>query len=478
MINQHIFRKNDIRGIFPKDLSTEVVYKIGLGYGTYIKSFFNEDITVAIGHDARIHSETISEALIKGLSETGIKVIDIGMCPTPVLYFASYVNQTASNNNLNLPEINGSIMITGSHNPPEYNGLKLLIDKRTLQEEDINKIKDIVMSENFSKTEPKEPIKAELNSIYKQYLISKFNKFKNIKVVIDSANGTAGLVVPSLLEALGCNVIQLFSKPDGNFPFHHPDPSLPENMELLKAIVQDNNFDIGIGYDGDSDRLGLISPEGKIIWGDDLMIILSREIAKEYTNKSELTFIGEVKCSQRMYDFIESLGAKPVMCKTGHAFIKQKMKEEKAVLACEMSGHVFFADKYFGYDDAIYSTLRILEIIDAYKDSIGESFKIDQLLENLPELVSTPEIRIKSTDEMKFKIIDNIEKVILKDKDKLEVKDIVTIDGLRIIFNDGFALVRASNTEPILVTRFEAKSHSQLNKYQKYINELIEKYNK
>ena len=476
-INQNIFRKNDIRGKHPEDLSEEVIYNIGLGYGTYIKKFFDSDITVAIGHDARNHSETISEALIKGLTETGIKVIDIGICPTPVLYFTCYLDETHYQSLFNLPKANGGIMITGSHNAAEYNGLKMLIDKRALQEDDIKAIKDIVLSGNFTKENEKPPIKMELNSSYSDYLRSKFSSFDKLKVVVDSANGTAGLIVPGLLQKLGCEVIQLFSKPDGNFPFHHPDPTLPENMRLLASVVSDNRADIGFGYDGDSDRIGIVSPSGKIIWGDDLMIILAREIVKAFENNDKLKFIGEVKCSQRMYDFIANLGAKPIMCATGHSFIKQKLKEEKALLACEMSGHVFFADKYFGYDDAIYATLRVLEIIDKYKHQRGSNFQIDDLLQDLPVVVSTPEIRIESNDDTKFQIIENIEKEVEQYRDQYKIKDIITIDGIRVIFPDGFALVRASNTEPVLVSRFEARSFVQLEKYKEFINKFINKYN-
>lgn len=476
-INKHIFRKNDIRGIFPDDLNADVAYKIGLGYGTYIKRFFKTSITVVIGYDARLHSPVISEALIKGLSETGIKVLDIGICPTPALYFVCHLDQTNYQSIFNLPEINGGIMITGSHNPSQYNGLKMLIDKRTLQEDDINEIKQIVMTEKFDREEEKPPIKMELNSSYKDYLKSKFHSFDKVKVVVDSANGTAGLIVPDLLSKLGCEVIQLFSKPAGNFPFHHPDPTLPENMELLASVVVDNSADVGFGYDGDSDRIGIVSSKGNIIWGDDLMIIFAREIVKEYTDNEKLKFIGEVKCSQRMYDFIGSLGARAIMCKTGHAFIKQKLKEENALLACEMSGHVFFADKYFGFDDAIYATLRVLEIIDKYKHQRGSNFCIDELLNDLPNVVSTPEIRTKSSDENKFKIIENIAKDVDKYKIDYSIKDIITIDGLRIIFEDGFALVRASNTEPILVSRYEARTYSQLEKYKEFLQSLIEKYN-
>jgi phosphomannomutase/phosphoglucomutase len=477
-INPHIFRKNDIRGIYPDELNPETVYKIGMAYGTSIKEYFDKNITVSVGYDARSHSEIIADALIRGLSDTGIQVLEIGMCPTPVLYFSNFIKETKYQNLLNLPDINGAIMITGSHNPPEYNGLKMLIDNKNLKEDDIKKLKDIVNEESYSKSPSQKSIKIELNSIYKEYLLSQFGIFKDVNVVIDSANGTAGLIVPDLLQKLGCNVIQLFSKPDGSFPFHHPDPTLPENMKMLGAIVQDNNSDIGIGYDGDTDRLGLISKTGKIIWGDDLMIIFAREIARGYADKSKLKFIGEVKCSQRMYDFIEMIGAIPIMYKTGHSFIKEKMKEENAVLACEMSGHVFFADKYFGYDDAIYATLRILEIIDQYKQREGDDFIIDNLLKELPEPVSTPEIRTKSTDNRKFKIIEKIAKEIELVKDIYNIKDIITIDGLRLVFDDGFALVRASNTEPILVTRFEARTYENLEKYQRLLNDLIEKHNK
>jgi phosphomannomutase/phosphoglucomutase len=478
-INPHIFRKYDIRGTFPTELNAQTSYLIGLAYGSYIKRFLEKDITVAVGHDVRTHSEALSEGLIKGLSETGIQVLDIGTCPTPVLYFANHLDETNYHNLLMLPKVNGSIMITGSHNPPEYNGFKMTINKRSLDEEDIKTIRELVINKEFSIEPPKEYIKLELNSTYREYIWSKFGLFKNLKVVVDSANGTAGLVVPVLLKKFGCEVIQLFTRPDGTFPFHHPDPTLPENMRLLTAVVQDNEADIGIGYDGDTDRLGVVTKTGKIIWGDDLMVIFAREIVKEnsHRNPKDLKFIGEVKCSQRMYDFIEELGATAIMSRTGHSFIKTKMREEKAVLACEMSGHVFFADRYFGYDDAIYATIRLLEIISNYKSQRGYNFVLDELLNNLPSLVTTPEIRTQSSDAKKFEVMKKIAADIETLREEYDIIDVITIDGVRVIFKNGFALVRASNTEPILVTRFEAKSYNQLERYKSFIEELITKHN-
>src|SRR3990172_312027 len=478
-VNSGIFRQYDIRGIFNKDLTTEIARAIGAAYGVHLlkearsKKQEARRFKISVGRDVRLSSVALSDALIKGILSTGIDVIDIGECPTPLQYFSMF--------HLNL---DGGIMITGSHNPPEYNGFKLSVGKNTIYGEEIQEVRRIVegrRQEARGKRQDKDR-KIEyydIISAYMDYIKRQFNGLSDrpaIKVVIDAGNGIGGVVAPKLLRELGCDVIELFCEPDGRFPNHHPDPTLPENLKELIRVVKGKKADIGIAYDGDADRIGVVDENGSIIWGDQLMIIFARDMlensnVKKGTVPKSATFVGEVKCSQIMYDEIQRLGGNAIMWKTGHSLIKSKMKETGAVLAGEMSGHIFFADRYFGYDDAIYASCRLIEIL-ARRRTVKPDTTVSSLLANIPKMYSTPEIRVDCPDKKKFKVVERLYGVFdkLKKNPELEIVDIITIDGLRIVFKDGWALVRASNTQPALVTRYEAVTEKRLQE----IKEIVE----
>lgn len=444
-----LFREYDIRGVWGRDLTPEIAELIGRAFGTYILNTLKKTgIALTVGRDVRLSSKDLSDSLIKGLVSTGADVTDIGECPTPVQYFS-----------LHHLCADGGIMITGSHNPPEYNGFKLSAGKETLYGNGIQEIKHIIDEGGFAEGRGgirRHPVINE----YKEYLKRGFPGLSGIKVVIDAGNGTAGLVAPQILEELGADVIRLFCEPDGNFPNHHPDPVVADNLLEMIEKVKISDAHVGIAYDGDADRLGVVDSEGEIIWGDRLMIIFSRDILKRNPGA---TIIGEVKCSQVMYEDIKINGGRPIMWKTGHSLIKKKMREERALLAGEMSGHIFFADRYFGYDDAVYATLRLLEILK----SNGRPYSIKRLLSGLPEVFSTPEIRVDCDDGLKFGVIEKVRNI-------FSDYDVNTIDGARINFKDGWALVRASNTQPVLVLRFEAGDKDSLNRIRSFVEARLD----
>ncbi len=467
MISREIFRKYDIRGIVDKDLTEEAVKLLAHSFGIYLKKKFNKDynkLKVTIGRDARLSSERFAKILADNFIEKGINVVDLGMCPTPLLYFSLF----------ELENIDGGIMITGSHNPPEYNGFKVCAGKETLFDEEITELYNIIISEKNLFDKDKNMGNFEKYDICSHYINFMEEHFKNLKleenkektVVLDSGNGVAGIVAPEIFKKLNFNVIDLFSEPDGNFPNHHPDPTIVENLKFLIDKTKETKAIVGIGYDGDADRIGAITEKGDIIWGDQLLILYARDILKERKNAK---IIGDVKCSQILFDEIEKNGGKPIMWKTGHSFIKNKLKIEKAAVAGEMSGHIFFADRYYGYDDAIYASLRLVELIVKSKKSLTE------LLSDLPKTYVTEEIRIDCPEEKKFKVPEILKEKILIDKDlKSEIKDIITIDGIRIIFKHGWGLVRASNTQPVLVLRFEGYTPEKRDFYRSKIEKLLE----
>jgi len=450
MINPAIFRQYDIRGIWGKDLTEEVIERIGRAFAVYLRSILKkEKIKVSIGRDVRLSSSVILEALSRGLLDSGIDIIDIGTCPTPLQYFSLF----------HLP-IDGGVMITGSHNPPEFNGMKLSVGKETLYGEKIQDVRRVSVEGNFIKGKGRAEI-YEIIPKYIECLKSSFPSLKGIKVVIDAGNGTAGLVAPQVMKNLGCDVIELYCDPDGNFPNHHPDPVVMDNIKDLIAKVVSSGANVGIGYDGDADRIGVVTEKGEVVWGDRLMIIFARDIIKNQRAKGILekpTFVGEVKCSQVMYDEIERLGGNPIMWKAGHSLIKHKMKETGALLGGEMSGHIFFADRYFGYDDAVYAGLRLLEILSKN----GEPYSIERLLRDVPKSVSTPEIRFECPDDIKFKVVE-------KAKEAFKEYPVNDIDGIRINFDKGWGLIRASNTQPALVLRFEAKDEDSLHEIKGFV---------
>ncbi|MDA8079549.1 MAG: phosphomannomutase/phosphoglucomutase [Nitrospiraceae bacterium] len=447
-MNREIFRQYDIRGVWEKDLTEEVALLIGRAFGSLLEETLQKDrIEVSVGRDVRLSSPAISSSLISGIISTGVNVVDIGACPTPVQYFS-----------IHSLGLDGGVMVTGSHNPPEYNGFKLSVGTGTIHGEGIQRIREIISAGSFRQGSGALREYPALRD-YVAHLLSSFSSLSGITVVLDAGNGTAGLCAPEIAEGLGARVIRLYCEPDGRFPNHHPDPVLPENIEKLIQTVKETGADIGIAYDGDADRIGVVDADGEIVWGDRLMIVFSREILRESPGAS---IIGEVKCSQLLYDDIKKHGGNPVMWKTGHSLIKAKMKETGALIAGEMSGHIFFADRYFGYDDAIYATLRLLEILKKK----GGPFRIREALNDLPEVFSTPEIRFDCSDSLKFRVVERI-------RDAFSGYDVNTTDGARIHFSDGWALARASNTQPALVLRFEARDEKALSRIRSLVEEEL-----
>ncbi|MBI1824732.1 MAG: phosphomannomutase/phosphoglucomutase [Nitrospirae bacterium] len=448
-MNQTIFREYDIRGVFNQDeLSLETALLLGKAIGTKLRR--KNILRMTVGRDVRKSSDQLYDALLKGLLSTGVHVVDVGICPTPLLYFSLYHL-----------DIQGGVMITGSHNPPEYNGFKICVGKETIHGEEIQSLYRMASSQDFITGQGTQSAE-EIISPYISHLISSFPGLKGghgLKVVIDSGNATAGLVAPELFKKFGLNLIEMYSEIDGNFPNHHPDPTVEKNLRELIQVVKKENADVGIAYDGDSDRIGVVDEKGNILWGDKLLILYARDILK---HQPKATIVSEVKCSHLLYEDIQSRGGTGVMWKAGHSLIKAKMKETKAALGGEMSGHIFFADRYYGFDDAIYASCRLLEIL------ITEKKKLSTLLSDLPETFSTPEIRVDCPDATKFEIVKRLREHLSS------VHKIIDVDGVRVLFDDGWGLVRASNTQPILVLRFEATTRKRLTEIQHEIESALE----
>lgn len=443
----HVFRQYDIRGVAGRDLTEEFVADLGKSLATFYRR--NNVDTISLGYDCRLSSPGFRKALLENLLNSGINVYDLGMGPTPLVYFSLF----------NLP-VGGGVMITGSHNPPNENGFKICLGKTTIFGEQIQEIKGIMEVKDYQKGQGK-LIEHPIIPDYLKYLKSIIKPgSKKLKAVVDAGNGTGNLTAIELYQSLGWEVFDLYSEPDGNFPNHHPDPTLPENLELLTAKVKERRADLGISFDGDADRIGVVDSKGRVLWGDQLMIIYAAEIVKDNPGAK---FIGEVKCSQTMFDRIAAMGGTPIMYKVGHSLIKAKMKEEQALLAGEMSGHLFFADRYYGYDDAVYSGARLLELLSHSEKSLAE------MVDELPATCSTPEIRFDCPEEKKFKVVEELAKSFA-----LKYK-VIDIDGARIIFNDGWGLVRASNTQPVLVLRFEADSETALERIQAEVRGELER---
>lgn len=445
----HIFRAYDIRGIAEDELTNEVVLNIGKAFATKLKR--EGKTRIAVGHDMRPSSERIRKALIEGLMACGAQVVNLGLTPTPLLYFS-----------VSHYKIDAGVSITGSHNPPEYNGLKLHLSDRPFYGDEIEELKELIEKKDFEESAGKSEDRSILEDYIKE-VSSQFEIKRKIKVVIDSGHGMGGMVAPRLIKGLGCEVVELYSNLDSNFPDHHPDPSVLENMKDLQAKVLETKSDLGIAFDGDADRIGVVDEKGTVLLGDRLMLIFARGLLEEAPGA---TIIGDVKCSKLLYDDIRERGGNPVMWKTGHSVIKSKMKETKAALAGEMSGHIFFAHRWFGFDDAIYSACRFLEILDRTGKSVSE------LIQDIPILSSTPEIRKDCEDDKKFEVVRLALEAF---KQKYKVTD---IDGARIEFEDGWGLVRASNTGPVLVMRFEAANDSRLKEIQTLIESQIDEIEK
>jgi phosphomannomutase/phosphoglucomutase len=458
-MNQNIFREYDIRGVVGRDLTTATVTILARAIGTFFSQ--NKARRIAVGFDARESSPLFRDLLIKGLNNSGCDVLDIGRVPTPVLYFAAYTEK-----------VDGAVMITGSHNPANHNGFKICLGHSTLFGEQIKAIKNIALSGVFTaansiissnsfdleNAEPKIEIADVLAKYQKQLLQRVASGEKKLKVVVDAGNGMGGVTAIPLFRALGYEIVELFTEPDSNFPNHHPDPTVTENLQDCIKAVTETNADLGIAFDGDGDRIGVVDENGRIIWGDELMILLSREILRENPGA---TIIAEVKCSNNLFDDIKKRGGNPIMWKAGHSLIKAKMKETGAALAGEMSGHIFFADRFYGFDDATYAGARMLEILSNTDKTLSE------LLSDLPETFSTPELRVECTEEQKFAVVERIAEEFAR------TNEVITIDGARIIFEHGWGLVRASNTQAILVLRFEADSAENLTKIRETVESRV-----
>ncbi|MEK6590986.1 MAG: phosphomannomutase/phosphoglucomutase [Nitrospinota bacterium] len=446
-MNPLIFREYDIRGTVGKDLTADVVRDIGRGYGTMMRNLSKRHVTV--GRDNRLSSKGFRDALAEGILSTGINITELGLIPTPLLYFSLFHL-----------DVDGGVQITGSHNPPEFNGLKLAVGKTTIHGKEIQHVREIIESGRLSNGEGKRE-EYDIITPYVNMVKSKIKLNKKLKVVIDGGNGTSGLIAPKLLRDLGCEVIELYCDLDGNFPNHFPDPTVVKNLTDLIKKVSNEKADVGIGYDGDADRLGVVDNEGNIIWGDQLMIIFARDILKR---KRGAKIVFEVKCSQNLGDDIKKHGGIPIMWAAGHSLIKDKMLRENAEFGGEMSGHMFFKDGYFGFDDAIFASCRLLEILS------NTSQKITEMLSDVPKTFDTPEIRVDCPDEVKFEIVKHIT------SDFKKGYDVIDIDGARILFDGGWGLIRASNTQPVLVIRFEAKTEEKLKQFKDIVYQRLKKF--
>jgi phosphomannomutase/phosphoglucomutase len=446
MLKPTIFREYDIRGIADSELLSPDIELLGRGLGTYLKRRSGGS-QINVGRDCRLSSARLRDALVKGLLDAGCDVADIGVAPTPVLYYSAHHWKA-----------DGAIMITGSHNPPEYNGFKSVCGSDTLHGEAIQQVRRLIDAQDFERGSGQ---LASIDAVtpYVDEIAAQFHFDRRIKIVADAGNGTAGPVIHRIFQKVDVDATELFFEMDGHFPNHHPDPTVPANLSALIEKVKETGAELGIAFDGDSDRIGAVDERGEVVYGDLLLLIYAREVL---TRKPGATFIGEVKCSQVMYDQLNQLGGNAIMFKTGHSLIKAKMKEEHAELAGEMSGHMFFSDRYHGYDDALYAACRLIEIV------AKSGRPLSAQLEGVPHMVSTPEIRIDCPDDLKFAVVERVAEHFKK------IRKTVDIDGVRVIFPEGWGLLRASNTQPVLVMRFEAATSALLKQYQNEVEQALE----
>jgi len=431
-VPSEIFREYDIRGLVDTQLTSPTCEAIGKGLGTLLARAGAKN--VAVGRDVRLSSDRIRDDLLRGLTSTGLDVVDVGVTPTPGLYYALY----------NL-DVGGGIMITGSHNPAEYNGFKTSIGQQSIYGAKIQEVLALIEADDFETGSGRVTEKRVLPE-YLGRLTEGINAERGLTVVVDAGNGVAGPHAPGVLETLGCTVHPLYCNPDGRFPNHHPDPTVEKNLQAMIAKVKETGADLGIAFDGDADRIGVVDEKGNIIWGDRLLAVYARDVLKD----GPTPIIFEVKCSKGLIEDIKAHGGEPVMWRTGHSLIKQKMKETGALLAGEMSGHMFFKHRYFGYDDALYAACRIVEIV------ANEDAPLSEIMATVPSYPSTPEIRVECPEDHKFAVVKEITEHFRKDH------PVVDVDGARIDFGDGWGLVRASNTTPLLVLRFEADTEDRL----------------
>ncbi|MBI2374690.1 MAG: phosphomannomutase/phosphoglucomutase [Deltaproteobacteria bacterium] len=445
-LSPEIFRQYDIRGVVDRDLTEEGVEAIGRAFATWVAKG-----PLVVGRDCRLHSERLAKALLAGISKAGVPAIDVGVVPTPTLYFALHHFDAA-----------GGIQITGSHNPPEYNGLKISIGKQSLYGDGIQELRRRIETQTFPPAASASVERANIDAAYAEAVTSRMTMGpRHLKAVVDGGNGTAAPTAIPILEKLGVEVVPLFAEMDGTFPNHHPDPTVEQNLLDLRRAVLAEKADLGIAFDGDGDRIGVLDEEGRVLWGDQLMILFSRALLTEVPGA---TVIGEVKCSQTLYDEITRLGGKPVMWKAGHSLIKAKMAETGAELAGEMSGHIFFKHRWYGFDDATYSAARLVELLSREPRPLGE------LLLDVPKTHSTPELRADCPEDLKAPLVAACVRAFRE-----RGMEVVDVDGARVSYGDGaWGLVRASNTTPILVLRFEAKSDQRLKEVRTDFEAVLE----
>lgn len=444
-INPRIFREYDIRGVAGKDLDEGTVEILGRAMGTFFLGRGQSD--VAVGRDVRLSSPGFAKALSRGLLATGCDVADLGVVPTPLLYFSVFHEKMPA-----------GVMVTGSHNPPEHNGFKMMSGQETLYGKTIQALYEIVRKGVFPRGDGRAR-SLDVVTSYLDYVVGNVRLARPVKVVVDAGNGTGGAVAVPLFRRLGAEVIDIFCEPDGRFPNHHPDPTLPDAMAPLIAKVRETGAELGVAYDGDGDRIGVVDDEGRILWGDQLLIIFARDILP---SRPGAAVISEVKASKVLYEEIAKLGGRPIMWRTGHSLIKKKIREENAALAGEMSGHIFFNDRWFGFDDAIYASVRLVEILSRSDE------KLSAMMSGLRRTFATPEIRIYASDEIKFKIVEEVRKALAARY------PIIDIDGVRAIFPRGWGLVRASNTQAVIVLRFEGDTEADLAAIQKEVRGLLQ----
>ncbi|MEN6439280.1 MAG: phosphomannomutase/phosphoglucomutase [Syntrophobacter sp.] len=442
-----VFREYDIRGIAGKEITDHDVPELGKAFGTYMANQGKRRVVVA--RDCRLTSDHYRDLLVGGMLAAGMDIVDVGVCPTPLFYFA-----------IRHLDREGGIIVTASHNPSEYNGFKICNGFDTISGDEIQKLRLIIDSGRYTTGEGS-LASLDIFTPYIEFVTGNIKLKRRLRVGIDAGNATGGPVSLAVLTKLGCEVHPLYCEMDGTFPNHEPDPTVMENLKDLREAVIREHLDVGIAYDGDCDRLGVVDHRGEVVFGDKLMIIFAREIL---SRRPGAVFISEVKCSKTLYDDIEQGGGKAIMWKAGHSLIKARMKEVNAALAGEMSGHMFFKDRYFGFDDGIYASCRLLEILS------GTDKRIPELLEGVPMTYTTPEIRVDCSDEIKFEVVDRAKKEFLAND-----LDVIDVDGARIVFPDGWGLVRASNTQPVLVLRYEAETPDRLDEIRDLIESTIEK---
>lgn len=449
-LSSSIFRAYDIRGVVGETLSTDVLYLIGLALGSEVLE--QGDTKIAVGRDGRLSGPSLVKALIEGLLDSGIDVVDIGRVPTPVLYYATNVLDTTS-----------GVMLTGSHNPVDHNGTKIVIKGRAIYGDEILNLYHRIKQKKFSAEYGKKQGHLERQDLLPEYserIVQDVKLAKPLKVVVDCGNGVAGVIAPKLLKQMGCEVSELFCEVDGKFPNHHPDPSQEDNLQDLIQMVHKKNADIGLAFDGDGDRLGVVTANGEVIWPDRQLILYAKNVLE---NNPGAKIIYDVKSTKHLDAMIKQYGGEALMYKTGHSLVKAKIKETGAKLGGEMSGHVFFNDRWYGFDDALYTAARLLELV------AQDGRSLDEIFQEVPDSVSTPELKISMADDQKF---DFISEMVNKADFGAEAK-LNTMDGLRVDFDYGWGLVRASNTTPYLVVRFEADDEAGLKKVQSMFRQLL-----